>query len=105
MLTIHQSNGHRVGYRSTISGHVHPPTTRVQLLVHSADDEWYLQAPPRVTALGHWSILAVFGCLDGPGHPFEIVAIVADSKIVTRHVHEVPPAEQSSRVVRVVREG
>ncbi len=103
LITIRNRTGSRVEYRHPLAGRVFPPDSRVQVLVHAADGEWYVQQDAVQTDNGKWSIDAVFGCPEGPLHDFEAVAVIAPEKITVRHLPDVPADLVSSRRVRLVR--
>jgi len=88
-----------VGHKSIIQGVVDPPATRVQVLVYSADAQWYLQKDAVVDADGSWTAVCKFGYPCSPGHDFGVVA-TADVAIHPSPVSEIPAeAFQSDHII------
>jgi len=105
-INIKEADGHEVFERSVITGKVHPHNTRVQVLVFSADDQWYLQKDAEVDCKnGKWKCDCAFGN-SGVGnslHVFTVVAVAGGDAVKTTPVSHIPSKPAISGKIHVAR--
>jgi hypothetical protein len=101
LLTIKQTAGTLVNHKHTIRGSVYPKNTAVQVLVYSADGQWYLQKDAVVHDNGRWTAECTFGFPEST-HGFLVVAI-AGQPVKTTPVARIPFVPLQSSPVLVVR--
>lgn len=99
-LTINVVDGDPVSYKQTITGFVHPHQ-RVQVLIWSDDQKWYLQQEAVVGSHGAWSAECTFGYPDS-AHGFSVVAI-ASAPLEPSPVLAIPTDVKKSRIANVTR--
>lgn len=92
---------HPVEYKQYLSGRISDPTARVQVLILSADNQWYLQKDAIVDPDGTWVARCAFGwpCSQ---HQFTVVAVTG-SRVASSPLAEVPIDCQASMPISVVR--
>ena len=95
-------DGAEVGLRRKVKGSVRHPNSKVQVLVHAANDMWYLQGQPQVDG-STWNVECWFGNINsGAGEDYQVIAI-ADGNIKDKFLPRLPEVGTKSNVIKVRR--
>jgi hypothetical protein len=101
-ITINLTHGARVcGQKHKVTGRVWPSNQHVQVLVLSADNQWYTQTDAVVHKNGRWNAEMTLGFPDSV-HDFTVVA-TSGEKIKESPLAEVPTTHTTSQRVLVTR--